>query len=88
MPYVPGEVVETVMVSLDVVELPAGGVTELGENEHVEPVGHPDTASATAELNPFNDVTVIVELSEPVCWTVREVGDADREKSGFGDVTA
>jgi hypothetical protein len=67
--------------------LPARGVTESGEREHVEPDGQLETVKPTAELKPFCDVTVIVELPELVCWIVREVGDADIEKSGLGDAS-
>ena len=53
--------------SVDVAEPPDGGVTEVGDRVHVAPVGHPETLKLTAELKPFNDVTVAVELPEPPC---------------------
>jgi len=70
--------------SVDIAEPPDGGVTEVGDNVQVAPVGHPETLRSTAELKPFNDPTVIVEVPELPCWIVREPGDADKEKSGVG----
>jgi len=68
--------------SVDVARPPDEGVTEVGDNVQVAPVGHPETLMFTAELKPFNDAMVIVELAEPPCWIVRELGDAEMEKSG------
>jgi hypothetical protein len=53
---------------------------------YVAPAGPAETLRATGELKPFNDATVIVELAEPPCCIVRELGDAEVEKSG-GAVT-
>lgn len=63
---------------------PEGGVTEVGLRVAVTPVGAPETERLTAELKLFNDVIVIVEVPEFPCTIVKEVGEADREKSGLG----
>ena len=72
------------MVRVDVAELPDGGVTEAGLKVPVAPVGRPETVRPTAELKPFRDVTVMVEVPEPLGAIVRDVGEALREKSGGG----
>ena len=51
---------EAVSVSVELALLFAGGVTGLGENAAVTPLGKPDALSVVAELNPFRLVTVIV----------------------------
>ena len=51
-------VVETVRVELAL--LLAGGVTDEGLNEQEVIEGQPLTVRATAELNPFSEVTVAV----------------------------
>ena len=81
--YVPAVAVpSTKTVSRDCAEPSDGGVTELSEKDAVTPAGLPETDKVTGELNPFIDVTVTVELLEPPCWIVIELGDADKEKSG------
>ncbi len=55
----------------------------MGETEAVTPAGA-ETVKPTAELNPFKELTVIVELPVPPCCTVTELGDADKEKLGGG----
>ena len=72
-------------MSVEVAEPPAGGVTEVGDRVHVAPVGHPETLKLTAELKPFNDVTVIVEVLLLPFLMLSELGDADREKSDGAD---
>jgi hypothetical protein len=71
-----------VMVSNELAELPPETVTGLGEKEALVEGGFPDTNKVTPELNPLSDVIVIVELPEPPSWIVRELEDADMEKSG------
>jgi len=70
------------MVKVDVVELSAEGVTGLGLKLVVTPVGAPETERVTGELKPFSEVTVMVEVSESPCAMLREVGEAEIEKSG------
>ena len=53
----------------------------------MKPVGLPATVNATAELNPNRDFTVTVELPEPPCGIVTELGDVEIEKSGWGTMT-
>lgn len=65
----------TVIVSVDVVEV------GLGEKEAVTPAGFPESDKATVPVNPFNGVTVTVELPESPCCIVSELGDAATEKS-------
>jgi hypothetical protein len=78
----------TFTVSVDVAEPPDGGVTRVGDKVQFEPVGQPERVKFTVELKPFSEVTVKVELPELRCWIVRELGDADKEKSGAVDPTA
>ena len=75
-----------VKVSVAVVLPPAAGVTGLGENAAVTPLGRPETLRLVAELNPFRlpTVTVLVPLAPWI--TVSEVGEAPSEKSGAGAV--
>jgi len=53
--------------SVEAAEPPDGGVTGLGDRVHVAPLGHPETVKLTAELKPFNDVTVMDALAELPC---------------------
>ena len=69
-------VVETVRVEVAV------GVREVGCSEQVAPDGQPVTVRATLLLNPFSAVTVIVEVPDPPCVSVRDVGLRDIEKFG------
>jgi hypothetical protein len=74
-----------VVVTVTVVEAAAPeGVTVAGEKLHEDPVGKPEQAKETAELNPFSGVieTVAVALCPPV--TVCDAGVAAAEKSGAG----
>ena len=77
----------TETVNVDVAVPSVGGVTGLTLNVVVTPVGAPETERVTGKLKPFNDVIVIVDVSEPPCAMVREVGDAEIEKSGGGTTT-
>jgi hypothetical protein len=59
------------------------GVTELKLRLQVIPGTPVEQASATALLNPFNDVTVTVEVAEPPATTVDgDAGEAEIWKSG------
>ena len=53
--------------------------------EAVTPVGSPEALKATVPLNPFFGVTVIVLVPLAPRATVKEVGEADRLKSGVVD---
>ena len=59
------------------------GVTDAGEREQVTVAltGKIAQVSATAVLNPFKDVTVIVALVEFPIVVVTEAGEAERLKS-------
>ena len=74
----------TETVRVDVVELPEGGVTEVGLRVAVTLLGAPETERPTAALKPFRDVIVMVEVPEPPWTIVREVGKAEMPKSGGG----
>ena len=67
---------EAVSVSVEVTLLFAGGVTGLGENAAVTPLGKPEALSVVAELKPFKLVMVMVLVPFPPCVIVREEGDA------------
>jgi hypothetical protein len=69
------------MVNVDVVV----GVTGVG-SEQVAPVGQLVTLRATLPLNPFNAVTVTVDVVVPPWVTVTDDGAAATEKSGAGAV--
>ena len=75
-------VAEAVRVSREVTLPFAGGVTGLGENTAVTPLGRPVAVSEVAELKPFRLVTVIVLVPFPPCVTVTEEGAAATVKSG------
>ena len=79
VPVLVPALVETVSVEFAV------GVTGLG-SEQVAPDGQPVTARATLPLNPFKAVAVIVEVPDPPWVSVSDVGLADIEKSGTGEV--
>lgn len=55
---------DTETVRVEAAELPEGGVTEVGLRVAVTPLGAPETERPTAELNPFKDVMVMVEVPE------------------------
>lgn len=73
---------EAVRVRVDPAVLLAGGVTGLGENAAVTPLGKPEAVSVVAELKPLRLVTVMVLVPLEPCTTVTELGEADSEKSG------
>lgn len=75
----------TLIDRVDAAEPNDGGVTEVGKTEAVMPDGA-ETDKLTAELNPFKDVTVIVELPVPPCCIVTGLGDEDIEKSDCDSV--
>ena len=54
----------------------AGGVTGLGENAAVTPLGKPEALSVVAELKPLRLVIVIVLVPFPPCVMVSEDGEA------------
>ena len=68
---------EALIVSVEVPEPPA---TVLGLKLAVTPEGNPLALKATLALNPFEGVTVTVNVLLLPCATVCEVGDAEREK--------
>src|SRR3984885_15898823 len=73
---------EAVSVRVEVALPFAGGVTEVGENTAVTPVGRPEAVSAVAELKLFWLVMVIVLVPLLPCFTVSEVGEAPIVKFG------
>ena len=70
------------MVSPEVTDPFAGGVTGFALKEQVTPDGQFVTESVTALLYPAVDVTVIVELAGLPWVIVTEDGLAEIEKSG------
>ena len=54
----------------------AGGVTGLGENAAVTPLGNPEALSVVAALKPLRLLMVIVLVPFPPCVMVSEEGDA------------
>lgn len=54
----------TLIVNVDVAEPPEGGVTEAKLKVAVVSAGRPETVRSTAELNPFREPTVMVELPD------------------------
>ena len=60
----------------------AGGVTGLGENTAVTPLGNPVALSVVAELKLFWLVTVIVLVPLLPCFTVTDEGEALMVKFG------
>lgn len=79
-------VAEAVSVKVEVTLPLAGGVTGLGENAAVTPVGKPDALNVVAELKLFRLVTVTVLVPLPPCVTVTEEGEAPIEKSAVAAV--
>jgi hypothetical protein len=71
------------IVRIEVIVPFAAGVTEAGERVPVTVAFTGETAkvSATARLNPFSDVTVIVDMPLFPTIAVAEAGDADKLKS-------
>ena len=80
MPDVP--VTVTVEVPGVAVLLAASVITPAVLKEAVTPAGNPEAEKATVPLNPFFGVTVIVSVPLAPCATVKEVGEAERLKSG------
>src|ERR1700704_1899083 len=73
---------EAVSVSVELALLLAGGVTGLGENAAVTPLGKLEALSVVAELKPFRLVMVMVLVPFPPCVTVTDEGDAPMVNSG------
>ena len=72
------------VVTIDAVDVApvAVGVTELGLSEHDDPDGAPLHVRATAVVNPFNPVTVTVEVPVAPAATLTVAGAAAMLKSG------
>lgn len=70
------------IVRVDVALPSDGGVIDVGLKVPMAPAGNPETVRATSELKPFRDATVMSDVPEVPCTVVRELGDADIEKSG------
>ena len=77
-----GEVALVVMVNWEVADPFAAGVTEMGFSEQVVLAGQPETVRPTALLNPFKEVTVMVELADWPCPSVNDDGWLEIKKSG------
>ncbi len=73
-------VADAVSVSVEVVLPFAGGVTGLGENAAVTPLGRPLALSVVAELKPFWLVIVMVLVPLAPCAILKEAGLADNVK--------
>lgn len=52
---------------------PAVGVTDVGENWNVAPVGRPETVKFTGKANPFAGRTLTCTVADPPCLTVTAV---------------
>ena len=79
---------DAVNVKVDVTLPFAGGVTGLGANAAVTPLGSPEALNVVAELNPFWLVTVTVLVAFVPCWTLTAFGEADTLKPGVPAPTA
>jgi hypothetical protein len=79
VPDVP--VTVTVEVPAAAVLLAESVITPAVLKEAVTP-GGPEALKATVPLNPFFGVTVIVSVALAPCAIVKEVGEAERLKSG------
>ena len=66
----------------------AGGVTELGTNPQVTPLGRPVQVRPTALLKPPVEVTVQVLPPLPPCATVKAAGLHETLKSGVAGPAA
>ncbi len=74
---------ETASVNVEEALPPAAGVTLVGENVAVTPLGRVlETLSPVAALKPFRLVTVTVAEAELPCPTLSELGEIAIEKSG------
>ncbi len=69
-------------VSVDVVQPSKVGVTDVGFRVASVPDGAPITDRSTVLVKPFNDVTLMVEVSKAPFGTVNVDGDAVMVKSG------
>ena len=69
------------MVSWVVAASPEG-VTVSWSKEHVAPLGRPEHAKVTGELNPFSGVTVSISAAWPPEFTVSEGSEALSTKLG------
>jgi len=73
-----------VIVSVELAEAPPDGVMGFGEKDAFTTAGFPEINKVTPELNPFIDVTVMIELAVVPCCMASELGDTDMEKFGGG----
>ena len=73
---------DAVKVSVEFTLLLAGGVTGLGANAAVTPLGRPEAVKVVAELKLFRLVMVTVLPPFPPCTIVTEEGEAPIVKSG------
>lgn len=74
----------TLIETVEVAELPAGGVTGFVPKVMVNPDGMPAAVRATGEANPPIDVIVTVAVPELPCPIVRLEGETVIVKSGGG----
>ena len=65
--------VPAVMVKVVLAFAPVAGVTEVGENAKVAPVGSPETEKVTGAANPFEGETLSCTVADPPCVTVKAV---------------
>jgi hypothetical protein len=83
--YRPAAAVEA--AAIVIVEVPEpGDAIDVGLNETVTPAGWPDAVSATADLNPFETVVVMVLVPLAPWATVTEAGEAEMVNTGAGIV--
>jgi hypothetical protein len=75
----------TVEVPVAAVLLAARVITPAVLKEAVTPLGSPEALKATVPLNPFLGATVMVLVPLAASATVRELGEAERLKSGVVD---
>ena len=73
---------DAVSVSVEFTLLLAGGVTGLGANAAVTPLGRPEAVKVVAELKLFRLVMVIVLVPFVPCTTVSDEGEPPIVKSG------
>lgn len=71
-------------VSFEVATPPGDGVTLVGENEAVTPLGTPETLRPVAPLKPFRLVTVMLVDPDPVWTTLGVPAERLMAKSGLG----
>jgi len=86
--YVPlGAFAPTLILIIEFAVLPAGGLTEGGENVAVTSYGSPVAFSVTFWLNNPIDVTVTMAVLDSVVLIVREFGETEISKSASARVT-